>query len=156
MIQLGLRPLSAAKWEKVPEGRMRAFWRSMHPRGHQFVLLGIPNSGLEALGNRDWRAIGVKQGKELAFGPCLNWLAKHAGGIVGADGFHITQKAVANGLELFGADRDTEFLFHDTRLGKPLKKFKGLCVGVLANGPDLASIEARLDQPVKKPGSFII
>ena len=76
----------------------------MHPRCYQLVFLGIANCRFKALRDRDWRAIGVKEDKELAFGPGFDRLAKHAGGIVSADGFHITQKAVANGLELFGAD----------------------------------------------------
>ena len=76
----------------------------MHPRRYQLVFFGVANSRLKGLGDRDWGTIGIEKHKELAFRPGFNRLTKHAGGIIPADGFHIGQKAIANGLKLFGAD----------------------------------------------------
>ncbi len=124
----------------------------MKPGRHHFVLHGIANGGFIALRNRNRCPVGVKQHEKLAFRPGLNGLAKHAGGISGANGLHIGQKAIADGLQLFGGDVDMMFLFHTHEMGSLANISRAASAPHLAKTLNLAFIDAWLIQLVKNSG----
>jgi len=112
----------------------------MHPCGHQLVFQRAAHRRVIGLRNRNRGAVGIVQAEELVLRGKLDGLTEKLGGFINSNGFHIGQKAIADGLKLFRAYCRCVFVFHATELGGIAKISRGYPAPVLAKGLILASI----------------